>query len=65
MYPIERNETRADTALRIGELVLEAIDDAPNAETSVLLPLDGESFQLMRDIVVGVHPLLIETEESA
>jgi len=54
-----REETRADVARRIGELVLEAIDEMPEDQT-LILPLQAEQFNLQHGVVLAFHQLLAE-----
>ena len=56
-------ETRADIALRIGELVLEAIDEM-TTEQIVLLPLNQEINKLNSGVVLAFHPLVGDVEHA-
>ena len=56
-------ETRADIALRIGELVLEAIDEM-TTDQIVLLPLDQEIHKLNSGVVLAFHPLVGDVEQA-
>ena len=57
-------ESRGDVALRLGELLLEAIEEVV-PETMVLLPIRSEDSQLDRHALVSIVIPVMETENLA